>query len=109
MNNNIVVFTAHEEEMVQDALNPTSSTPARAPLPPTNAQLSANSNPLEFNPEDMTLKTDNGYLSPFEVSENIPQFSLPVDVKTENTPRPSAPLVKDEPQGDQIGFPRYGK
>ena len=109
MNDNIVVFTAHEEEMVQDAPNPTSSTPARAPLQPTNAQLSANSNLLEFNPDDMTLKTENGYLSPFELSENIPQFSLPAEVKTEDTPLPSALLVKDEPQGDQIGLSRYGK
>ncbi|PVH88572.1 hypothetical protein DL98DRAFT_580964 [Cadophora sp. DSE1049] len=107
MNNNIVVFTAHEEEMVQDAPNPTSSTPSRAPLQPTNTQLPANPVLLEIKPQDKPIKTENGYLSPYEVSENTPQLPLAADVKTEHTSCLNGPIVKNEPQGEELGFSQH--
>ncbi|KAH7416967.1 Dynamin family-domain-containing protein [Cadophora sp. MPI-SDFR-AT-0126] len=104
MKNNIVVFTAHEEEMGQEAPNPASSTPSRAPLQPTNTQLSAKPGPHEIKPQDIPIKTENGYVAPFEVSENIPQFPLFAEVKTERTPHPNEAIVKNEPPREDLGF-----
>ncbi|KAK0118811.1 hypothetical protein ONS95_007690 [Cadophora gregata] len=103
MNNNIIVFTAHEAEMVQDAPNPNVSSPSRAPLRPTNTQLPANPALVEVKPQDRLLKTENGYLAPFEVSENIPQFPFVAEVKRERSPHSNGP-ISSETRGEDAGF-----
>ncbi|KAH7364551.1 putative GTPase SLIP-GC [Rhexocercosporidium sp. MPI-PUGE-AT-0058] len=116
MNDCFVVLTAHkvedqeqkqdqeQEEMAPAKPTTSSSPPSRAPIQPTNIQLPANPNPLGMDIHGMPIKTETTYMSPCEVSANIPPHA---NMMTERSPRPYGPFVKNEVREEQTGFSQY--
>ncbi|KAG4443740.1 hypothetical protein IFR05_000829 [Cadophora sp. M221] len=109
MNDNIIVFTAHKQEVEEEVMDPTgptasTSAPSRTPLQLMNTQLPAIPNPLGMEVHATPVKTETVYMSPFEVSENIAPRA---NVKMERSPHPSRPIIKNEIREEQSGFSQY--
>ncbi|KAH6709607.1 Dynamin family-domain-containing protein [Leptodontidium sp. MPI-SDFR-AT-0119] len=109
MNDSVIVFTAHKQEVGEEEMDPANPTPSsfapsRTPLQPTNTQLPANPSPLGMDIHAAPVKTETANMSLYEVSENV---TPPANVRIERSPRPYGPVVKNEAKEEQSGFSQY--
>jgi hypothetical protein len=114
MKTNIVVFTAHPGCMDQNAPTSSSSmpTPVRNPLQPINAQLSANTNPLNIAGKPL-IKPEPTNSTPYDVPRLHPAIAssqrTTAPLGTENIPVKNEPRSSTPTQSSRVqyGMLRY--
>jgi hypothetical protein len=114
MKTNIVIFTAHAPSMDQNAPSSSSSrpTPIRNPLQPINAQLSANTNPLNTAGKPL-IKPESIYSTPYDVPRLHPAIAssqrATTPLGTENIPMKNEPGNSTPTQSRRVhyGMLRY--